>query len=45
MKAESDLSNYLTKTDIKHVTGDDISHFAKKTDSANLKSDFDKFRY
>ena len=45
VKAELDLSSYQTKTDIKHVTGDDISDFAKKTDSANLKSDFDKFRY
>ena len=41
------MPNYATKYDLKNATGVDISHFAKKDDSANLKSevgklDFDK---
>ena len=42
VKVELDLSNYATKADLKNVTGVDIQDFAKKTDSANLKSDVDK---
>ena len=38
---ESDLSN-ATKADFKKATGVDTSEFAKNTDSANLKSDFDE---
>ena len=41
MKVELDLSNYVTKTDLKNATGVDTS-FVKKTDSGNLKSDVDK---
>ena len=41
MKVELDLSNYVTKTNLKKATGVDTSSFAKKTDLANLKSDVD----
>ena len=37
-----DLSNYSTKSDLKHATGVDTSKFATKDDLANLKSDGDK---
>ena len=42
VKVELDLSNYATKADLKNATGVDTSGFAKKTDSANLKSDVNK---
>ena len=42
MKVELDLSNYVTKANLKKATGVDTSSFAKKTDLANLKSDVDK---
>ena len=42
VKVELDLSNYATKVDLKNATDVDTSDFAKKTDSANLKSDIDK---
>ena len=42
VKIELDLSNHVTKTDLKFATGVDTSYFAKKTDLANLKSDVDK---
>ena len=42
VKVELDLSNYATKADLKNATGVDTSDFAKKTDSANLKSDVNK---
>ena len=42
MKAELDLSNYATKTDLKNATGIDTSTFAKKVDLASLKSNIDK---
>ena len=42
LKVELDLPNYATKTDLKNVTGVDISSFTKKTDLANLKSTVDK---
>ena len=42
VKVGLDLSNYLTKTDLKNAIGVDTSSFAKKTDLANLKSDVDK---
>ena len=32
VEAELDLSNYVTKTDVKNATGVDISDFAEKTD-------------
>ena len=37
-----DLSNYVTKADIKNVTHIDTSSFALKTNLANLKSEVDK---
>ena len=39
MKAELDLPNYATKTDLKNGTGVDVSSFPKKTGLAGLKSD------
>ena len=33
-----DLSNYATKADIKNIMHLDTSHFALKTNSANLKA-------
>ena len=42
VKIELDLSNYATKADLKNETGVDTSKFAKKADSADLKSNFDK---
>ena len=42
LKVKLDLSNYATKSDLKHKTGVDTSDFAKKTDLVNLKSDVDK---
>ena len=37
-----DLSNYVTKTDLKNVTHVDTSSFALKTNLASLNTDFDK---
>ena len=37
-----DLSNYVTKSDLKNGTGVDTSKFTKKVDLANLKSNVDK---
>ena len=42
MKVELDLSNYVTKTNLKKATGVDTSSFAKKTDLANLAPNVDK---
>ena len=42
VKVDLDLSNYVTKADLKNATGVDASDFDKKTDLANLKSDVDK---
>ena len=42
VKVEFDLSNYATKADLKNTTGVDTSKFAKKVDSASLKSSADK---
>ena len=36
------LSNYATKTDFKNARGVDMSSFAKKVQSASLKSNEDK---
>ena len=38
-----DLSNYATKTDLKNVTHVDTSSFALKTNSASLKTEFNKW--
>ena len=37
-----DLSNYVTKYDLKNSADVDKSQFSKKNDLANLKSEFDK---
>ena len=37
-----DLSIYATKADIKNISHVDTSGFAWKTNSANLKTEFDK---
>ena len=37
-----DLSNYVTKTDIKNISHIDTSTFALKTNLANLKTEVDK---
>ena len=42
VKAELDLSNYATKTDLENATGVDTLSFAKNIDLAYLKSDIDK---
>ena len=42
VKVELDSPDYATKSDFKNVAGVDTSDFAKKADSANLKSDTDK---
>ena len=42
MKVELDLSNNVTKVDIKNAAGVDTSDFAAKVDLASLKSDLDK---
>ena len=42
MKVELDLSNNVTKVDIKNAVGVDTSDFAAKVDLASLKSDLDK---
>ena len=42
IKVELDLSNYSTKTDLKHVTHIDVSTHALKTNLAALKIEVDK---
>ena len=42
MKVELNLSKYATKADLKKETVANTSKFAKKVDSANLKSSVDK---
>ena len=42
VKVELDLSNNVTKVDIKNAAGVDTSDFAAKVDLASLKSDLDK---
>ena len=37
-----DLSNYVTKADIKNISHVDTSSFALKTNLANLKTEVDK---
>ena len=39
IKVELHLSNYATKSNLKHATGVYTSRFAKKTDLAGLKLD------
>ena len=42
IKAELDLANYATKTDLKNITHVDVSSFASKTNLAALKTEVDK---
>ena len=42
MKAELDLFNYATKSDVRKETGVDTSNFTKKVNLTSLKSDVDK---
>ena len=42
IKVKNDLSNYVTKTDIKNISHVDTSHFALKTNLASLKTEVDK---
>ena len=42
VKVELDLSNYVTKSDLKNATGVDTSKFTEKVDLASLKSEVDK---
>ena len=42
IKAKIDLSNYVTKTDIKNISHFDTSSFALKTNLASLKTEDDK---
>ena len=43
IKVKIDLTNYATKEDINDITHVDTSNFALKTNSANLKTEVDKF--
>ena len=42
LKVKLDLSNYATKSVLKHGAGVNISKFAKKVELASLKSEVDK---
>ena len=42
INAKVDLSNYVTKTDIKNISHVDTSSFALKANSASLKTKVDK---
>ena len=42
IKVELDLSNYVTKDDVKNITHVDVSSFASKTNLAALKTEVDK---
>ena len=42
IKVTVNLSNYAIKVDIKNITHVDTSHFALKTNLANLKTEVDK---
>ena len=42
VKVKIDLSNYVTKTDIKKISHVDTSRFALKANLAGLKTEFDK---
>ena len=42
IKVELDLSNYVTKDDVKNITHVDVSSFASKTILATLKTEVDK---
>ena len=42
IKVELDLSNYVTKDDVKNITHVDVSSYATKTNLAALKTEVDK---
>ena len=42
VKVRLDLTNYVTKSDLKNVTHVDTSSFALKANLASLKTEFDK---
>ena len=42
IKVKIDLSNYVTKRDIKNISHVDISDFALKTNLSSLKTEVDK---
>ena len=42
IKVELDLTNYVTKTDLKNITYVDVSSYASKTNLAALKTELDK---
>ena len=42
INVKADLSNYVTKTDLKNVTHVDTSNFPLKTDLTSLKAEVDK---
>ena len=42
IKVKLDLSNFVTKTNLKNVTHVDVSSFASKTNLASLKTGVDK---
>ena len=42
IKAELDLTNYATKTDLKNITHVDVSSFASRTNLVALKTEVDK---
>ena len=42
IKAELDLANYVTKTDLNNITHIDVRSFASKTNLAALKTEADK---
>ena len=42
VKLALELSNYVTKTDLKNTTGFDTSSFTKQRNLSNLNSDVDK---
>ena len=42
VKVELDLTNYVTKADLKNITHVDVSSFASKTNLAALKTEVDK---
>ena len=45
VEVELDLSIYAAKADLKNATSIDKSKFAKKVDTASLKSDVDKLYF
>ena len=42
IKVELNLTNYATKSDVKHITHTDVSSFASKTNLSALKTEVDK---